>query len=82
MGRIPRRASMLVSRDRLCIYFGFQGDAAQIRKEEPRHNDPLSSMMLMAGKAQDLRLAWSEDPVALMQTKGTPEVHERPRRIN
>jgi integrase/recombinase XerD len=31
---------------------------------------------------QDLRLAWSEDPVALMQTKGTPEVHGRPRRIN
>jgi integrase len=31
---------------------------------------------------QDLRRAWSEDPVALMQTKGTPEVHERPRRIN
>ena len=31
---------------------------------------------------QGLRRAWSEDPVALMQTKGTPEVHERPRRIN
>ena len=31
---------------------------------------------------QDLRLAWSEDPVALMQTKGTLEVHGRPRRIN
>lgn len=31
---------------------------------------------------QDLRQAWSADPVALMQTKGTPEVHGRARRIN
>jgi integrase len=31
---------------------------------------------------QDLRRAWSQDPVALMQTKGTPEVHARTRRIN
>jgi site-specific recombinase XerD len=31
---------------------------------------------------QDLRRAWGEDPVALMQTKGTPEVHGRARRIN
>ena len=31
---------------------------------------------------QDLRDAWSKDPVALMQTKGTPEVHGRTRRIN
>jgi site-specific recombinase XerD len=30
----------------------------------------------------DLRHAWSKDPVALMQTKGTPEVHGRARRIN
>jgi len=31
---------------------------------------------------QDLQRAWSQDPVALMQTKGTPEVHEKSRRIN
>jgi integrase len=31
---------------------------------------------------QDLQRAWSQDPVALMQTKGTPEVHERNKRIN
>jgi integrase/recombinase XerD len=30
----------------------------------------------------DLQRAWSEDPVALMQTKGTPEVHPKPERIN
>jgi hypothetical protein len=31
---------------------------------------------------QDLRDALSKDPVALMQTKGTPEVHGRARRMN
>jgi site-specific recombinase XerD len=31
---------------------------------------------------QDLRRVWEQDPVALMQTKGTPEVHEKSRRIN
>ena len=31
---------------------------------------------------QDLQRAWSQDPVALMQTKGTPEVHEKIGRIN
>ena len=31
---------------------------------------------------QDLQRAWSQDPVALMQTKGTPEVREKSRRIN
>ncbi len=31
---------------------------------------------------QDLQRAWSQDPVALLQTKGTPEVHEKSRRIN
>jgi integrase/recombinase XerD len=31
---------------------------------------------------QDLHRAWSQDPVALMQTKGTPEVHEKAERIN
>jgi integrase/recombinase XerD len=31
---------------------------------------------------QDLHRAWSQDPVALMQSKGTPEVHEKSRRIN
>jgi site-specific recombinase XerD len=31
---------------------------------------------------QDLRRAWGEDPVALMQTKGTLEVHGRTRRVN
>lgn len=31
---------------------------------------------------QDLQHAWSQDPVALMQSKGTPEVHEKSRRIN
>jgi integrase/recombinase XerD len=31
---------------------------------------------------QDLRRAWSEDPVALMQTKGTPRVHRDRRAIN
>ena len=31
---------------------------------------------------QDLRRAWSEDSVALMQTKGTPEVRGGTRRIN
>jgi integrase/recombinase XerD len=31
---------------------------------------------------QDLQRAWSRDPVALMQTKGTPEVHEKNERFN
>ena len=31
---------------------------------------------------QDLRRAWSEDPLALMQTKGTPRVHRDKRAIN
>jgi len=31
---------------------------------------------------QDLQRAWSQDPVALMQTKGRPEVHEKIGRIN
>lgn len=31
---------------------------------------------------QDLMRAWEHDPIALMQTKGTPEVHEKSRRIN
>ncbi len=30
----------------------------------------------------DLQRAWEHDPVALMQTKGTREVHEKSRRIN
>jgi site-specific recombinase XerD len=30
---------------------------------------------------QDLQRAWSQDPIALMQMKGTPEVHEKSRRI-
>jgi integrase/recombinase XerD len=31
---------------------------------------------------QDLQRAWSEDPIALMETKGTPEVHEKSTTIN
>jgi integrase len=31
---------------------------------------------------QDLQRAWSQNPVALMQAKGTTEVHEKSRRIN
>ena len=31
---------------------------------------------------QDLQRAWDQDPVALMQTKGTPEVHDKSGRIN
>lgn len=31
---------------------------------------------------QDLQRAWSQDPIALMETKGTPEVHEKSGRIN
>ena len=31
---------------------------------------------------QDLKRMWEQDPVALMQTKGTPEVHAKNRRIN
>jgi integrase len=31
---------------------------------------------------QDLKRAWEQDPVALMETKGTPEVHGRTRRPN
>jgi len=31
---------------------------------------------------QDLRRAWSEDPLALMQSKGTPRVHRDKRAIN
>lgn len=31
---------------------------------------------------QDLQRAWEHDPVALMQTKGTPEVQDKSRRIN
>ena len=30
----------------------------------------------------DLQHAWEHDPLALMQTKGTPQVHEKSRRIN
>ncbi len=30
----------------------------------------------------DLQRAWSEDPVALMQTKGTLEVRDKPERVN
>jgi Phage integrase family len=30
----------------------------------------------------DLRKAWSEDPVALMQTKGTLKVHDKQERVN
>ena len=30
----------------------------------------------------DVRRAWSEDPVALLETKGTPEVHEKVRVVN
>jgi integrase/recombinase XerD len=30
----------------------------------------------------DLRRAWSQDPVALLEAKGTPEVHEKERRPN
>jgi len=31
---------------------------------------------------QDLQRVWSQDPIALMQTKGTPEVHEKSTTIN
>jgi integrase/recombinase XerD len=31
---------------------------------------------------QDLKRAWEKDPVALMETKGTPEVHEKNGRYN
>ncbi|HLE36700.1 MAG TPA: tyrosine-type recombinase/integrase [Candidatus Acidoferrales bacterium] len=31
---------------------------------------------------QDLQRAWSQDPIALMETKGTPEVQEKNGRIN
>jgi integrase len=31
---------------------------------------------------QDVRRVWEQDPVALMQTKGTPEVHEKTERPN
>jgi integrase/recombinase XerD len=30
----------------------------------------------------DLRRSWEQDPVSLMETKGTPEVHEKNERIN
>jgi integrase len=31
---------------------------------------------------QDLKCAWEQDPVALMETKGTPEVHGKNGRYN
>ena len=31
---------------------------------------------------EDLRRSWEHDPVSLMETKGTPEVHEKNERIN
>lgn len=31
---------------------------------------------------QDLQRAWEHDPIALLETKGTPEVHEKSRRVN
>ena len=31
---------------------------------------------------QDLKRAWDEDPIALMETKGTPEVHEKNGKYN
>jgi integrase/recombinase XerD len=31
---------------------------------------------------QELRRVWEQDPIALMETKGTPEVHERNGRLN
>jgi integrase/recombinase XerD len=30
----------------------------------------------------DVRRAWAQDPVALLQTKGTPEVHQEPSAVN
>jgi integrase len=31
---------------------------------------------------QDLKRVWEQDPVALMEAKGTPEVHEKNERVN
>jgi hypothetical protein len=31
---------------------------------------------------QDLKRVWEQDPVALMETKGTPQVHEKNERVN
>jgi integrase/recombinase XerD len=31
---------------------------------------------------QDLKRVWEQDPVALLETKGTPEVHDKNKRIN
>jgi hypothetical protein len=31
---------------------------------------------------QDLKRVWEQDPVALMEMKGTPEVHGKNERIN
>jgi hypothetical protein len=30
----------------------------------------------------DLQRAWEQDPIALMETKGTQQVHEKVERIN
>jgi len=31
---------------------------------------------------QDLKRVWEQDPVALLETKGTPEVYDKNKRIN
>jgi hypothetical protein len=31
---------------------------------------------------QDLKRVWEQDPIALMETRGTSQVHERNRRPN
>ncbi|HEY2109564.1 MAG TPA: tyrosine-type recombinase/integrase, partial [Candidatus Acidoferrales bacterium] len=62
--------------DRVSVLLGHQS----IRVTE-RHYAPWTRSRQEQLEA-DLQRAWSEDPVALMQTKGTLKVHDKQERIN
>jgi len=62
--------------DRVPVLFGQQS----IRVTE-RHDAPWTRSRQEQLEA-DLQRAWGEDPIALMQTKGTAEVHGRREQIN
>jgi integrase/recombinase XerD len=62
--------------ERVSVLLGHQS----IRVTE-RHYAP-STRSRQEQLESDLQKAWSEDPVALLEGKGTPEVHEKGGRIN
>jgi integrase len=62
--------------DRVSVLLGHQS----IRVTE-RHYAPWTASR-QEQLERDLRASWTDDPVALSQTKGTPEVHGGMERIN